>query len=96
MNYLLLRLRKSFFIRSIVTMMLVVLLSFVPQTAQSFPTQINIISGEQVVLPDWNNISFSDFPPISSGGSTIIDGIERFWQAGQTPDQYLNLLNFLY
>lgn len=93
MNYLLLRFRKSFFIRSIATMLLVVLLSFSPQVAQSFPTQINIISGEQVVLPDWENISFSDFPAIASSGSFIVDGIERFWQAGQTPDQYLNLLD---
>ena len=88
-----LKIRKNFFFQAIITTLLVVFLSLSPQPAKSFPTEISIISGEQVVLPDWDNISFSDFPPISSGGSAIIDGIERFWQAGQTPDQYLNLLD---
>ena len=87
------KIRKNFWFQAIITTLLVVFLSFSPQPAKSFPTEISIIDGEQVVLPDWDNISFSDFPPISSGGSAIIDGIERIWQAGQTPDQYLNLLD---
>jgi hypothetical protein len=50
----------------------------------------------QVLLPDWNQISFSGMPPIATSGA--IDGtpwvsmlgydLSRTWQAGMTPDQW--------
>lgn len=46
----------------------------------------------QVLLPDWQQISFSSMPPIQESGSVeLAVGDMRSWLAGQTPDQYLQL-----
>ena len=60
--------------------------------AGGFPTVLLSIEGvEEIVVPDWNQISFSQLPPVVSSGSALINGRIRTWQAGQTPDQYLTL-----
>ena len=66
---------------------------FYPKKALSFPTALYSIKGEQVILPDWQQIAFSQFPPIAKSGSFLINGVKRLWQQGQTPDQYLNLID---
>ncbi|HEY9907064.1 MAG TPA: M23 family metallopeptidase [Thermosynechococcaceae cyanobacterium] len=50
------------------------------------------------MLPSWadptadlSSMSFSQLPPITSNGSVQVEGIDRTWQAGQTPDQFLTL-----
>lgn len=49
----------------------------------------------QVLMPNWDQISFSTMPGVlSSGGfesGAVGDNISRRWEAGQTPDQYLKL-----
>ncbi|MBD2181006.1 M23 family peptidase [Planktothrix sp. FACHB-1355] len=47
----------------------------------------------QVLLPDWQRISFGSMPPIQNNGFSIIEGNTRTWSAGQTPDRYLTLLD---
>lgn len=67
-------------------------------TIEGFDHQNNPTS-LQVLMPDWNRISFSTLPPLlSSGGfndSSLNQAagydLSRQWQAGQTPDQYLKL-----
>ena len=66
---------------------------FYPKKALSFPTALYSIKGEPVLLPDWQQLAFSQFPPIAKSGSFLANGIKRVWQQGQTPDQYLNLID---
>lgn len=47
----------------------------------------------QVLLPDWQRISFGSMPPIQNSGDFSFDGNTRSWSAGQTPDRYLTLLD---
>ena len=47
----------------------------------------------QVLLPDWQRISFGSMPPIQEGGNFTSEGNTRTWSAGQTPDRYLTLLD---
>lgn len=42
-------------------------------------------------LDDLSQVSFSQLPAINGSGSLQVDGMERHWQAGQTPDQFLHL-----
>lgn len=66
-----------------------------PSTAQNqpnLPTRLNAgATDTQLSLPDWQRISFATMPPIQKGGSINIDGKERKWKAGDTPDKYLTL-----
>ena len=66
---------------------------FYPKKALSFSTALYSIQGEQILLPDWQQIAFSQFPPLTKSGSFLAKGIKRVWQQGQTPDQYLNLID---
>ena len=66
---------------------------FYPKKVLSFSTALYSIKGEQVLLPDWQQIAFSQFPAIAKSGSFLANGIKRVWQQGQTPDQYLNLID---
>ncbi len=66
-----------------------------PSSAQ---TQINLptrftsdTTGQQILLPDWQRISFNQMPPIQKSGSIKINGLSRQWNAGDTPDKYLTL-----
>lgn len=45
----------------------------------------------QVLLPDWQRISFGMMPPIQESGSINTGEFSRQWKAGQTPDRYLTL-----
>ncbi|MCL1475112.1 M23 family peptidase [Argonema antarcticum A004/B2] len=47
----------------------------------------------QVLLPDWQRISFGSMPPIQESGSFTSEGNTRTWSAGQTPARYLTLLD---
>ncbi|MGK7875384.1 MAG: hypothetical protein AB4426_19415 [Xenococcaceae cyanobacterium] len=65
-------------------------------SANTLPTRIwDIPSVEsdtyttQVLLPDWGQITFKNFPPASRDGA--IESLGRSWKAGQTPDQFLQL-----
>ena len=63
-------------------------------SAVAFPTQIRPVNGDNIsslLVPDWEVISWSQFPPISSSGSVNLAGETRSWSQGQTPDQYLQL-----
>jgi hypothetical protein len=66
-----------------------------PSLAQSqtnLPTRlISNDMGRQILLPDWQRISFSQMPPIQKSGSIKINGFSRQWKAGDTPDKYLTL-----
>ncbi len=66
-----------------------------PSPAQSqinLPTRIIPSAiGKQVLLPDWQRISFSKMPPIQKSGLIKIDGFDRQWNSGDTPDKYLTL-----
>lgn len=44
-------------------------------------------SATRVLLPDWSQISFSSFPPVSNSSSWG----DRSWSQGNTPDQILQL-----
>ena len=66
---------------------------FFPKKVWSFPSALFSLKGEQVILPDWQQIAFSQFPPLTKSGSFLANGIKRVWQQGQTPDQYLNLID---
>lgn len=60
--------------------------------AGGFPTILLPVEGRaEIVVPDWNQISFSQLPSVASSGSARINGQTRTWQEGQTPDQYLTL-----
>ncbi len=66
-----------------------------PSSAQ---TQINLptrftsdTTGQQILLPDWQRISFSQMPPIQKSGSINTNGLSRQWNVGDTPDKYLTL-----
>lgn len=45
----------------------------------------------QILLPDWQRISFGSLPAIQQNGSAKIESKTRTWQAGQTSDKYLRL-----
>jgi hypothetical protein len=45
----------------------------------------------QILLPDWQQISFGSLPAIQQSGSVKVEGKTRTWQSGQTPDKYLSL-----
>ncbi|WP_413263293.1 hypothetical protein [Floridanema flaviceps] len=55
--------------------------------ANPLPTQIWETEQAKVLLPDWNQISFSDFPPVPNAGSVG----NRSWQAGDRLEQILQL-----
>lgn len=61
----------------------------------NLPTRVvatNSNSVSQVLLPDWQRISFGSMPPIQESGSVDLpSGGVRQWMAGQTPDRYLQL-----
>ena len=63
--------------------------------ALSFATKLMPVSGDiisEIVVPDWQRISFSQLPPIASSGSVeLTDGVVKNWSEGQTPAQYLGL-----
>lgn len=66
-----------------------------PSPAQNQPNLPNRLisntTGKQILLPDWQRISFSKMPPIQESGSIKINGLSRKWNAGDTPDKYLTL-----
>ncbi|MBW4435220.1 MAG: M23 family peptidase [Pelatocladus maniniholoensis HA4357-MV3] len=81
---------------------LVILTSFstwlsLPFAAQNPPTTdlpsrlLSVANNYQVLLPDWQRISFGTMPPIQKSGSINIDGFLKRWAAGDTPDKYLTL-----
>lgn len=55
--------------------------------ANPLPTRIWESEQAKVLLPDWNQISFSDFPPVPNAGSAG----NRNWQAGDKLEQILQL-----
>ncbi|MBW4604356.1 MAG: M23 family peptidase [Calothrix sp. FI2-JRJ7] len=62
------------------------------QNQPNLPTRFtSSTTGAQALLPDWQKISFQTMPPIQKSGSINIDGKERKWKAGDTPDKYLTL-----
>ncbi|BAZ11393.1 hypothetical protein NIES4071_32190 [Calothrix sp. NIES-4071] len=62
------------------------------QPKNDLPTRLLATStATNALLPDWSRISFSTMPPISESGSIKVDGIERKWRQGDTPDKYLTL-----
>ncbi|RUT03792.1 hypothetical protein DSM106972_047060 [Dulcicalothrix desertica PCC 7102] len=64
----------------------------IAQNQPNLPTRLTASStGAQLSLPDWQRISFATMPPIQKGASINIDGKERKWEAGDTPDKYLSL-----
>ncbi|GJD19230.1 hypothetical protein RIVM261_041860 [Rivularia sp. IAM M-261] len=64
----------------------------IAQNQPNLPTRLTASNtGAQLSLPDWQRISFATMPPIQKGASINIDGKERKWKAGDTPDEYLTL-----
>jgi hypothetical protein len=62
------------------------------QTQPNLPTRLMpLTTGKQILLPDWQRISFSQMPRIQKSGSIKINGFSRQWKAGDTPDKYLTL-----
>ena len=62
--------------------------------SDNLPTRLlssNNRNSPQILLPDWQQISFDSLPAIQQSGSAKIEGKTRTWQARQTPDQYLSL-----
>ncbi|MGG6263118.1 M23 family metallopeptidase [Leptolyngbya sp. AN03gr2] len=68
------------------------------------PTVLSSVQGPNgsaanVLLPDWDSITFSTLPVIQEGGTVNLSqykqdvgyDLSRTWQAGATPDQYLKL-----
>ncbi len=66
-----------------------------PSPAQNQPNLPNRLisdtTGKQILLPDWQRLSFSKMPPIQESGSIKINRLSRKWNAGDTPDKYLTL-----
>ncbi|TWH43541.1 hypothetical protein CAL7102_07274 [Dulcicalothrix desertica PCC 7102] len=59
---------------------------------RDLPTRTLTTSGNtNVLLPDWSQISFSRMPAITESGSINVNGIDRKWRQGDTPDKYLTL-----
>ncbi len=59
---------------------------------RDLPTRTLTTSGNtNVLLPDWSQISFSRMPAIAESGSVNVNGIDRKWHQGDTPDKYLTL-----
>ncbi|NJN12853.1 MAG: hypothetical protein HC836_41935 [Richelia sp. RM2_1_2] len=66
--------------------------SSLAQSQTNLPTRIvTSEKGEQVLLPDWQRISFNQMPVIQKSGSIKVNGLAREWNAGDTPDKYLIL-----
>jgi hypothetical protein len=62
------------------------------QTQSNLPTRLSSnTAGQQILLPDWQRISFSQMPPIPKSCSIKINGFSRQWNTGDTPDKYLTL-----
>ncbi len=62
------------------------------QSQTNLPTRmISSEGGKQVLIPDWQRISFNNMPPIQESGSIKANGLFREWNAGDTPDRYLTL-----
>lgn len=62
------------------------------QSQTNLPTRmIYSEEGKQVLIPDWQRISFNNMPPIQESGSIKANGLSREWNAGDTPDRYLTL-----
>lgn len=62
------------------------------QNQPNLPTRFtSSTTGAQLSLPDWQRISFATMPPIQKSGSININGKQRKWKAGDTPDKYLTL-----
>lgn len=93
---------------SIILESLVVVADMVNTEANGIATRIDSISGTdrqgnatnlEVLMPDWNQISFSTMPGVLTAGGfedTSLNqaagyDISRQWGAGETPDQYLKL-----
>ncbi|MGA9378787.1 MAG: hypothetical protein WBV73_08460 [Phormidium sp.] len=57
--------------------------------ANPLPTRIWESEQAKVLLPDWNQISFSDFPSVPNAGSVA----NRSWQAGDKLEQILQLVD---
>jgi hypothetical protein len=69
----------------------------------SIQTQIPTVSWQNTRLPDWNQITFTQMPAISEGGSfqapaNVAEKLgynpSRSWNAGQTPDKFMMLGDF--
>jgi hypothetical protein len=64
----------------------------IAQTQSNLPTRLSSnAAGQQILLPDWQKISFNQMPPIQKSGSINANGLSRQWNAGDTPDKYLTL-----
>ncbi|NJL64308.1 MAG: hypothetical protein HC903_23940 [Methylacidiphilales bacterium] len=64
----------------------------IAQNQSNLPTRlIPLDTGKQILLPDWQRISFSQIPAIQKNGSIKINGFSRQWNTGDTPDKYLTL-----
>ena len=62
------------------------------QSQTNLPTRmISSEGGQQVLIADWQKISFNNMPPIQESGSIKANGLFREWNAGDTPDRYLTL-----
>jgi hypothetical protein len=62
------------------------------QIQPNLPTRLTpLATGKQILLPDWQRISFSQMPAIQKSGSIKTNGLSRQWNAGDTPDKYLSL-----
>ena len=62
------------------------------QSQTNLPTRMISSEGDkQVLLPDWQRISFNNMPPIQENGSIKANGLSREWNAEDTPDRYLTL-----
>ena len=66
--------------------------SSLAQSQTNLPTRMIYYEvGKQLLLPDWQRISFNNMPPIQESGSIKVNGLARKWNAGDTPDRYLTL-----
>ncbi|WP_225886720.1 M23 family metallopeptidase [Leptolyngbya sp. PCC 6406] len=58
-------------------------------TQASSITSASISLGNPPSNPDFNQLAFDQFPPLTTSGSFLEGSAQRTWQAGQTPDQVL-------
>ena len=79
------------------------LLIFNPTISLASVSYVPITVWQNTPFTDWNQITFRNFPGISSNGSFVVPGgviqqlgydPSRQWWTGQTPDQYMMLGDF--
>lgn len=83
---------KRYFLLTCLSFFLLIGGNFLWIRAVAFPTKLKPVNGDsisEILVPDWERMSFSQFPPIDSSGSVKVNGETRSWSKGQTPDQYL-------